>query len=693
MNGTAKPLIKFLDGADTRLIIPIYQRNYDWKTDNCKQLFNDLVSLTKHHRTTHFFGSIVEMSNQDGTSGEYIIIDGQQRITTIYLLLLSMVKLLNEGKITSVDPNLVKRIENSYLVDEYEPEDQKIRLKPVKNDKAALTRLFGDKRDYMYASNITTNYLYFYNRVIAKEITVDQLFEAIRRLMVIDISLKQGEDDAQLIFESLNSTGLDLTEADKIRNYVLMNQSIELQRAYYEKYWNPIEKNTDYKVSEFVRNYLTFKLKRAPKFNSIYIEFKKYVETQSQPIETILASLEEYSRYENEIDHASTGNYHVDELLQRLNILDVGVTKPYLLALFDYWHNGQIDDNQVAEVLTTIETLVFRRLICNIPTNGLNKIFATLFSDSIAYLDQTKDYVAVLNYLLAKRPDASRLPNDVQFQEGISTKDIYGMNSKNKYYLFNRLENQNSMEHVNVVKNMEEGIYTIEHIMPQTLSDAWKASLGPEYQKVYDRWSNRLANLTLTAYNSKYSNRMFSDKKAIENGFNASGFRMNDFLKNCHEWTEKELLSRNEFLKQQALKLWPYPKTIFKPKAKTYEWHTIDDEFNFTGQKIKSYRFLDHTYPVKTWKAMYIDVVETLFESNPLPIYKLLSSSQKNGLAGPFSNKLQDGFFKLQSNVFLYTSTATWNKVQMLKRLFNIYQIDPEQLSIELVPTKVLMDD
>lgn len=689
MKGSEKRLISLYDGSNVRMIIPVYQRNYDWTRDNCRQLFDDLVSLIKNNRQNHFFGSVVEMGTQEGI-GEVSIIDGQQRITTVYLLMLALVKLLEEEKITSADPQLARRIRVSYLEDEFQPEDKKLRLKPVKNDEMALKRLFKDEKDYLLSSNLTNNFRYFYERILDQELTADELFKAIQKLMIIDISLKQGEDDAQLIFESLNSTGLDLTEADKVRNYVLMNQPVKVQESLYENYWNKIEVNTNYEVSNFLRNYLTFNLKRVPKIQKVYLEFKKYSEKNDSDIEELLSDLERYSEINRDISNASTGEREVDEVLHRLNILDMRVIEPFLLPLINYWKLNKIDFKALIGSLKVVETFIFRRTMCSFPTNALNKIFATLFSETIKLTNQgNTEFLPVLSYILINKADSSRYPKDSEFLKSFDDKDIYDMNKNARKYLFDRLENQDSREHVNVVDNMQDGNYTIEHIMPQTLSDSWKNTLGSDYKRIYTQWINKLANLTLTAYNSKYSNRSFIEKKHIDNGFDQSGFRLNDFLKNCNQWTEKELLARNDYLKELALKLWPYPETNFQPKQREKVSRTLDEDYDFAGTKIVSYTFKGTPYQVKSWIEMYVNVIEALYEIDPTPLYKVIAMHATKGWKCYLSGTEKNEFTKVADDLYVYGRTNTWNKLNVLNKLFQIYGIDPAELVFEINEKKI----
>lgn len=258
MKGSETILIAFMQGSDKRFVIPVYQRNYDWKTENCKQLFDDLKKVIKMQRKSHFFGSIVSVYNPDGENMEFQIIDGQQRLTTISLLLLAMYNLMKNGIMVPEQSNLADKIFRTYLIDEWQDDDTRIKLKPVKNDQTAFGKLFDVESEHIKDSNVTINYRYFYDRIQRQELTMDELFEAIRRLEIINITLNQ-DDNPQLIFESLNSTGVALSEGDKIRNFILMGLPTKQQNHFYEKYWNKIEVCTGYEVSAFIRDYLSVK--------------------------------------------------------------------------------------------------------------------------------------------------------------------------------------------------------------------------------------------------------------------------------------------------------------------------------------------------------------------------------------------------------------------------------------------------
>ncbi len=464
--------MKFLDGSQKRFIIPVYQRNYDWKKENCKQLFDDLVSVIKEGKETHFFGSIVSYAH---SRDEVVLIDGQQRITTVSLILIAIVNALKKGVMTTNDDTLKLRIED-YLVDKYDKTERKVRLKPFRDDCVAFDRLiYKDESEYIPESKVTINYRYFYDRIVTyKELTVDELFHAVNCLEIIDIELEpQHGDNPQLIFASLHSTGLDLTESDTIRNFVLRNLEPAVQEDYYDKYWNKIEKCSRDELDGFVRNYLTIKQGVIPNLKGIYPAFKAYTKAQGN-IEAILQDMLVYAAAYQNVVTFNVGDEGANEVAKRLDLLDMTVAYPFLMAFVAYAKETGMDGKEIYKVFSCVETFIFRRLMCDLPTNALNKIFATLHNSVLKNKREADSYSSVMIYLLESRKLSSAFPKDEEFINGFTTKNIYSMRAKNKEYIFERLENGSSKEKNDVVGNIEKGILTIEHIMPQTLTTAWK---------------------------------------------------------------------------------------------------------------------------------------------------------------------------------------------------------------------------
>ena len=547
MKGQDSFLLGLLNASQRRLIIPVYQRNYDWKKSNCEQLYNDLVSVVREGKQTHFFGSIV--SNALGRD-EVELIDGQQRITTVSLILIAIVNAIKNGAVVPNDSVLGERILGDYIIDKYHKDVRKVRLKPFRDDCEAFDNLIYKSEDHFIAdSNVTINYRYFYDRIVNERlVSVDDLFDAIDKLQIIDIQLQPDKgDDPQLIFESLNSTGLDLTEADKIRNYVLMGFKPDVQERLYDKYWNKIEKLSSKELDSFIRNYLTIMTGVIPNIRNIYSAFKIYAK-QVNDIEAILQDMLRYAQAYNKIINCSIGSNKANVITKRLNLLDVTVAHPYLMAFLVYAEENSLPMSEIETVFGLTEDMIFRRFICDLPANSLNKIFAVLHKQVVKLKRDTDTYSSVLIYILLNRRAAVLFPNDDEFTTSFSTKNIYAMRGKSKQYLFERLENGNSKEVNDVVKYLEENTLSIEHIMPQTLTPLWREALGENYNEIHEHWLHTIANLTLTGYNSNYSNRPFAEKKTMEHGFIDSGLRLNKYIADFDQWTETELKQRCEHL-------------------------------------------------------------------------------------------------------------------------------------------------
>ena len=681
MKGSELRLIEYMEGSKKRFIIPVYQRNYDWKIENCKQLYDDLIQVIKNNSKTHFFGSIVSVYEPSGRNTEFLIIDGQQRLTTMSLLFLAMYNLLEEKIIISEDESLKDQIYEDFLVDKYQPQEKRMKLKPIKNDQKAFSKLFNSKDDYIKDSNLTINYSYFYERIQKQEITIDELFDAICRLEIINITLN-NEDNPQLIFESLNSTGLDLSEGDKIRNYILMGLPKQKQDEYYEKYWNCIEKCTKYDVSSFIRDYLSVKQLVIPSQKKVYINFKKYVEDSSLKIIEILEDLLSYAKRYNILLCGKTSSKELNSCINRLNRLETTVTRPFFLEVLRLYDENQINLNEVAEAFSITESYLFRRTICDLPTNALNKIFLLLNREIMRYDGTDSNYIEKLKFALLSKKDRARFPNDDDFSLMFTEKPIYQMNSKNKIYILERLENFGTLEDKDIYRHYDEGEYSIEHIMPQHLTPAWIKELGDSYEEIHDTWLHRIANLTLTAYNSKYSNSTFVEKKTMKNGFEDSGIRLNTYVSKKDKWTLAELRDRNDYLLKRALNIWAFPSTNYKPQEKQLDSYTLDDEASFlSGRQIAKFVYKGIEQPVVSWVEMYTKVLRALYLEDKTIITKIaLSTDDDLSIHFSTNKRIFKKCDEIGDNVYVQTNTNTQSKLSVLNRLYKLYGMDPTDL-------------
>lgn len=693
MKGQDQPLIKFFDGSDKRFIIPLYQRNYDWKEENCKRLFDDLIKLHLSQRSSHFFGSIV--SCQKSGSEDISIIDGQQRITTVSLLLVAIVNAIKANELSVKDPVLQTKIYNRYIVDEFQPDERKVRLKPIKNDMEAFDSLIYDSSEqYIKRSNVTRNYRYLYDVIIRSKLTADDIFEAITKLRIINVQLDES-DDAQLIFESLNSTGLDLSEADKIRNYLLMSLSVSEQEHLYTNFWNPIEVSTKYSPTPFIRHYLIMKQGKIGRKDEIYFTFKDYVETSGKEKAEIVEDMYHFAQIYKRIQTCDLGSGRLNKKIKQIRTIGWTVADPFFLAFFDYAETNSLCADLIYEVLDVIEGYFARRIICNRPSNALNSVFSTLHKDILRYMslraqgDQST-YRDILTYVILNKGGGASHPTDEDVNQNFSTRQIYNINPDSRAFILERMENQDSKESHDVISELEKKNISIEHIMPQTLSAEWKTMLGDDWERIHQQYLHTMANLTLTGYNSQYSNMIFSKKRDLEKGFKDSSYRLNNYLKTIDQWTEEELKTRQRDLLDVFMRLWPMPSSSFAPVTPDYERVALDEpNYDFTGKKLQAYHLHGVRYPSKTWRDMLLKVCSDFAKSYKSTVDWICANRKYQFSDNPSDwNTLVDG----TKDVYVWDQNSTEQKIKILQGLFSACNVPASELEFEFRPSAKASD-
>lgn len=554
MDARKANIYKFLSG-DKQYIIPVYQRIYSWEIEECKRLWFDIVDMQKKNKNGHFVGSIVSITENDSPSdmSKFTIIDGQQRITTLMLLLLA---LRDYAFIHREEKSINwKKINNSFLKNPDEDDDSQYKLLLTETDKDILISLI-EKRpiDENLNSRLISNYNYFFSNIKNMDLSLQDIYEAIGKLQIVNINLDRTSDEPQVIFESLNSTGKELSESDLIRNFVLMGLDNKQQKDIYKNIWRPMEQLFRYEkqtllMDRFFRDYLTMKLARIPKLDKIYEEFKMYTNNcEFSTLEDLCKDLYIYARYYTNMIFEQGTNKNLINLYKEIKYLKMEVAFPFLLKIHYDFERNLINEDELVSIIKLCISYVFRRNICDIPTNSLNKTFATLKNEI-----NVDDYINSIKAFFILKDDYKIFPNDEKFSSALKVKDIYHMRIRN--YILSSLENFNNKAPINIEN------YTIEHIMPQTknLSNVWKKELGKNYETVQKKYLHTIGNLTLTAYNSEMSNKSFSEKIEMNGGFKESALRLNSYVVKQNEWNEKIIKERASILVEKALLIWKYP--------------------------------------------------------------------------------------------------------------------------------------
>lgn len=643
MKATEANLLEFIKKSD-QFSIPIYQRLYSWTEKECERLWDDIMNVGSNNVPSHFIGSIMYIKDSSPISKPepLLVIDGQQRLTTVSLLLEALARKIGDNEIEGFS---AKKIRHYYLINPLETGDRKYKLLLSQNDRNTYISII-EQKEYPkdFSVRVKDIFEYFTSKIDKlSENDIQNLCLGLSKLFIVDISLSRDKDNPQLIFESMNSTGKDLSQADLIRNFMLMRLEGDIQKRLYEYYWRPMELEFGQEAysssfDSFMRHYLTMKTGNIPKIDEVYEEFKNYFYNSQKDNEEELKELKKYAAYFCAMALDKVEDKELKEAFSDLRELKVDVSYPLLLELYNDYKMGVLSKEDFIKIIRLIESYVFRRAVCGIPTNSLNKTFAT-FGKSIIkekYLESVKAH-------FIKMTSYRRFPNDEEFKKELECRDLYNFRSRS--YLLRRLENHDRKERVNVSE------YTIEHILPQNtnLNHDWREALGPDWEKIQQKYVHTLGNLTLTGYNSEYSDKFFTDKRDMKGGFRESPLKLNRGLANLDTWNEETILQRAENLSKEALKVWQYPQldqTIldqYRKKEETLTEYSIDSYEYLKEGKAKNLfeRFRKEVLSLDSeiseeYLKLYIaykletNVVDVVPQKNKLKLYIYIKFNELN---------------------------------------------------------------
>ena len=675
MFATHSNLDKLIKQPDTQFVIPVYQRNYDWTEKHCKVLLND-IKEAGINKKEHFIGSIVYVIHGNAAFKELIIVDGQQRLTTIYLIYLRLYNLLPNG-------NPIKnRIYEQYLINKFAVQpSQKLKLKLTENNNKFLKHLLNTPITTIKGkSNIIDNYIYFENNINADN--YKEVLDGLSYLNIIDMALDRNIDDPQRIFESLNSTGLALSQGDLIRNYILMKLNSKEQEEIYEKYWEYIEKDAkdesknENMVSDFIRDFMTSEYNKIPNKSRVYEEFKeKYSIDNLNEIKNYLGVLKEYASYYNKLLNPKKENdKDISLKLDNIKSLEVNVSYPFFLKIYKDYNDKIIDKEKFIYIIDLIESFVFRRFICDVPTNAMNKIFMTLYRqiDKNNYVKSLEEYLCKLEFSL-------KFPKDEEFISKFKEKNIYeSIAQKKKMYLFNKLEQGLGKE----VVDFNKTDLTIEHIFPQNPDGAWEEDLTEEEYSIAEKNLHKIANLTLSANNGALGNKRFIEKKNMnidngQQGYIYSSLWLNEYLKQIEEWKPKNIEERFEKIKERFLQVWRYPNIVIVNNNIEVNIFNAD---NPTGKKLEYIKFNGEEYNDITdvsklfsfiLKYYYSEKEELFFTDEIQKVIKI--TTNKKELVSDYPIQLSDIYYAENT----YSSDK---KFDLIKKLIDIFDREDELL-------------
>jgi len=681
MKATETTLNNFLSQPKIQYIIPVYQRNYDWTEDQCQQLFSDIIDVGQSN-TTHFIGSIVYLHDGVYTSSDVkplVIIDGQQRLTTFSILYLALYKYSKENDLDEVGDEIM----DTFLSNKYVKNEQnKLKLKQSESNYKAFKFLMTnqDTSGYDEYSKIINNYNYFKSNL--NQSNFELIRNGLTRLLFVEISLERGKDDPQRIFESLNSTGLELSQSDLIRNYILMGLEPDEQQRIYETYWEQIEVNArDYnneesKVSDFIRDFLTFKNKRIPTKGSVYIEFKnKFTLRDGTFYSSLLEEIRSYSLYYSKlINPSKEPDLKIRQELDYLHRLESNVSYPFLLAVYHDYASGIISKEEFIEILKLIQSYIWRRFIVGLPTHALNKIFMSLYGDV-----NQKNYVKSIQKFLLKKKSYQRFPNDLEIEINLLEKDLYNIQSKNILYFLELLENYNNKEFVSI----QNPNLTIEHIFPQNPDRTWADQLShDQYQLMSDKYLNTISNLTLSGNNGVLSNKSFVEKKTMnknngEQGYIYSRLWLNSYLKSIDSWDIETLKARFQIILDRFKKIWEFPALNIDEENDEDEDYYIYNSPDPRHRKLDYFIFRDEKVITDEVSKMYYHVIKIILEDNPI----LLSHTDIRNLLLLTTNKSELRTpYQINSTYYIEANIDNNSKFRKLKSLLTKLNFEDDLL-------------
>lgn len=687
MNANSERILNYMFENRRQYSIPVYQRNYDWKKDNCETLFFDVKNLINTEKK-HFLGTIVQVSLEEKNGiKRYLIIDGQQRFTTLFLL----IKALRDSTENEVEQEIcdTKLFNIDKFKDWSNDEQSRLKLKPIKTDNEQLQLLMaGDIESMDKSSNIFLNYDHFVKLVkteLSNGLTVRDFMNGIDRLECVMITLfEEKGDEPQVVFERINSTGLDLTLSDLIRNYILMTD--EDAEHLYNEYWIKIENKLGRDtgvLSEYFIDYFNFLLSDQVYAKNAYDLFKKYAAksglTHEEILKEMFDSIEGYAAF---IGKPNKYSDVINEKLSCFRSLKQSTIYPFLLNVFKDYDSGLIDDEIICDILDFFLSYTVRRYITGVPSNSYRSFYKSLykriFDDEM--LKTKENYSRAIYSFMLQINTKDAVPSNLQFENSLKTEKIYKMDGKICKFLLCSIENYNSAEKVE-----PSSLITIEHIMPQSIQDNWKEEIGEDYDYVHEKYLHTLGNLTLTGYNSELGTKSFKEKIEMIKAKNSKMVTLNDDVLKAEKWTKKAIEDRAERLSSILLKAFPLPKVAEQIKYENLktEGLTFNDLDKVRGTKPSSFVCLGERILVDSWSDMLTKLFNVLFELDSTRLDECARENFKLEHADRVyitydANNLRKAYEIKNSGILIETNLSSTNILSFIREVFDKFNLSDD---------------
>jgi len=716
---------KILNASETYYEIPNFQRPYAWQTDNANEFLADLEDSVAKKRN-HYFGTVV-LVEDTVSSYSVAVIDGQQRVTTSLLMVTAIYHLVKKDRSLIDNPETTPELIRDRYLFNANIDKNKVKLRTVTTDNQILQRIFDvdgeesrlEPRERM--SNLYQVYSTFRKYFSARK-GLDKYIDGLRLFEIISITLNASDDNPQRVFESINSTGKPLTDGDKIRNFALMLSNDRLRNNVYEKYWSLIEEslvdtNKDF-ITEFFRAYLISKRQAIVRVDAVYPEFKKLFDKlvgESQEEDKIdafytdiIESLDFFKLLKLNDTSEFDGRYAgISETIFKMRYLQIDLYIPFAMNVLRHHAAGALTDKQLEDVFSLIETYFSRRIVSGIDTTSVDRFLASLHKDVLGYLKNAPDadYVDVLSYILLNRIGQTRMPDDAEYENAIRTREAYYQRNSFLIYQLTAIEGS-SKEAIHTLHQISDGKLklSIEHVMPQTLASRdWQAMLGDDYERIHREYLHTLANLTLTGYNSEYSNRPYTDKMNLEVkdkktgeiqkvGFADSKLPINKWIADHDTWNEDTLKERQNWWVASLKKVWPLPTTTFKPVEEDTSVYLLETA-DLKGKSVRSVEIFGEKTSVTTWAEALDAITEAIYSRNPNFIEMITDDEWLSRFIRQDASAFNNSAEILETGYYVDTGNDTNTKLRVIRELGKLFELASDDVKAELTPEKHLDEE